>query len=198
MNRIYGLLCGLVMALLLAPVSASAQAPEAANESDNPQVTLNTSKGDIRIELYPQQAPATVENFLQYARDGYYAGTVFHRVISHFMIQGGGLTADMTTKPTADPVVNDPMTSPAPNIWGTAVSNRFPTCNRPRESASSPAAFKLRDSVAPNRPTAYKIRSEIRRFPDSRWSMARDRGPEEISSWSTVSFNRNTTFLFRI
>jgi peptidyl-prolyl cis-trans isomerase B (cyclophilin B) len=75
--------------------------------SENPQVTLHTTSGDIRMELYPQQSPISVENFLQYARDGYYEGTIFHRVISHFMIQGGGMTADMKPKVTRDPIVNE-------------------------------------------------------------------------------------------
>ena len=76
-------------------------------DAGNPQVTIHTSKGDIRLELYPQESPKSVENFLQYAQDGFYEGTVFHRVISHFMIQGGGMTADMVRKPTRDPIVNE-------------------------------------------------------------------------------------------
>jgi len=73
----------------------------------NPQVTLHTNRGDIRLELYAQKAPKTVENFLQYANDGFYEGTIFHRVISHFMIQGGGMTIDMQSKSTRDPVNNE-------------------------------------------------------------------------------------------
>lgn len=79
----------------------------AQQEADNPQVTIHTNHGDIRIELYPKEAPISVENFLQYAEDGYYDGTIFHRIISHFMIQGGGMTADMQQKPTRDPIVNE-------------------------------------------------------------------------------------------
>ncbi|MBU6270379.1 MAG: peptidylprolyl isomerase [Betaproteobacteria bacterium] len=60
----------------------------------NPQVSLKTSMGEIVLELYPDKAPRSVENFLQYVRDGHYAGTVFHRVIGSFMIQGGGFTGD--------------------------------------------------------------------------------------------------------
>lgn len=75
--------------------------------SGNPQVTVHTSRGDIRLELYPAQAPQTVENFLQYADEGFYAGTIFHRVISHFMIQGGGMTADGQPKPMRPPVANE-------------------------------------------------------------------------------------------
>lgn len=83
---------------------AWAQGEPAAN---NPQVTIHTSKGDIRLELFADKAPGTVENFLQYARDGFYADTIFHRVISHFMIQGGGFTTDMVQKPTRDPIANE-------------------------------------------------------------------------------------------
>jgi peptidyl-prolyl cis-trans isomerase A (cyclophilin A) len=61
----------------------------------SPQVLMKTSKGEVLIELYPDKAPRTVENFLQYVRDGFYAGTVFHRVIDRFMIQGGGFTEEM-------------------------------------------------------------------------------------------------------
>ena len=62
--------------------------------AQNPSVLLETSKGEILIELDAAKAPVTVENFLAYAREGFYDGTIFHRVISHFMIQGGGMTPD--------------------------------------------------------------------------------------------------------
>ncbi len=74
---------------------------------DNPTVVMETSLGNITIELFRDQAPITVENFLQYANDGFYAGTVFHRVIQQFMIQGGGMTADLQPKPTRDPIRNE-------------------------------------------------------------------------------------------
>lgn len=70
-------------------------------------VTLHTSMGDITLELDAEKAPKTVENFLQYARDGFFEGTVFHRVIDNFMIQGGGLGADMNQKPTRAPIENE-------------------------------------------------------------------------------------------
>jgi len=70
-------------------------------------VTLHTSMGDITLELDAEKAPKTVANFLQYARDGFYDGTIFHRVISNFMIQGGGMTADMAQKETRAPVENE-------------------------------------------------------------------------------------------
>ena len=69
-----------------------------------PRVKLATSAGDIVVELAPDKAPKTVDNFLQYVKDKHYDGTVFHRVIDGFMIQGGGFTADMKQKPTRAPV----------------------------------------------------------------------------------------------
>jgi peptidyl-prolyl cis-trans isomerase A (cyclophilin A)/peptidyl-prolyl cis-trans isomerase B (cyclophilin B) len=73
----------------------------------DPQVDIKTSVGTIRVELYPAKAPRTVENFLQYARDGHYNGTLFHRVIDGFMVQGGGFEANYRQKPTRDPVQNE-------------------------------------------------------------------------------------------
>ena len=71
------------------------------------QVKLSTSSGDIVIELDEEKAPATVENFLQYVDDGFYNGTVFHRVINGFMIQCGGFEPGMKQKPTRDPIANE-------------------------------------------------------------------------------------------
>ena len=79
----------------------------------NPQVAIKTSLGEIVVELYPDKAPKTVENFLQYVRDGFYDGTVFHRVISGFMIQGGGFTADFY-KPGAAQFGQKPTRAPIP------------------------------------------------------------------------------------
>jgi len=77
------------------------------NGAPNPTVIIETSEGDIKAELWADKAPATVKNFLRYADDGFYDGTIFHRVISDFMIQGGGLTPDMKTKKTRDPIKNE-------------------------------------------------------------------------------------------
>lgn len=74
---------------------------------DNPIVVMETTHGAITIELRADAAPVTVENFLQYARDGFFAGTVFHRVIPGFMIQGGGLLPDLTEKTTRAPIRNE-------------------------------------------------------------------------------------------
>ncbi len=70
-------------------------------------ITLTTNHGDIVIELDHEKAPKTCENFEQYVRDGHYDGTVFHRVINNFMIQGGGFMPDMAQKPTRDPIENE-------------------------------------------------------------------------------------------
>jgi len=74
---------------------------------DNPKVIMNTTKGDITIELFAKKAPITVKNFLSYADEKFYDGTIFHRVIKGFMIQGGGLTADFREKPSKSPIKNE-------------------------------------------------------------------------------------------
>jgi cyclophilin family peptidyl-prolyl cis-trans isomerase len=71
------------------------------------QAVIETSLGDIRLELYADKAPISVENFVRYAEEGFYDDTIFHRVISHFMIQGGGFTLDMQKKPTHEPIQNE-------------------------------------------------------------------------------------------
>ena len=98
--------------LCLAQASASPAASPAAVPSPRPTpigpvVVLDTSAGRIRIGLYEDKSPLTVNNFLRYVRKGQYDGTVFHRVIPGFMIQGGGMTADLTEKPTDAPIHNE-------------------------------------------------------------------------------------------
>ena len=87
-------------------LSTAAVVPSGALAAD-PQVDLRTSAGTIRLELYPAKAPKTVENFLQYVRDGHYNGTMFHRVIDGFMVQGGGFDASFKQKPTRKPIANE-------------------------------------------------------------------------------------------
>ncbi len=89
----------------LVVLSAAAAAPGAL--AAEPQVDLKTSAGAIRLELYPAKAPKTVANFLQYVKDGHYNGTLFHRVIPGFMIQGGGFEPSFKQKATRAPVVNE-------------------------------------------------------------------------------------------
>lgn len=73
----------------------------------NPVVTMETSLGSVKIELFEKEAPISVKNFLDYANSGFYADTIFHRVISNFMIQGGGFTTDFKQKPTKAPIKNE-------------------------------------------------------------------------------------------
>ncbi|HLE20426.1 MAG TPA: peptidylprolyl isomerase [Vicinamibacteria bacterium] len=98
-GRLSSALClALVMVM---PVGSAAQ-------GENPVVVIETSMGDITVELFPDRAPKSVENFLAYVSQGFYDGTIFHGVISNFMIQGGGFTADMQKKDdTRAPIENE-------------------------------------------------------------------------------------------
>lgn len=89
-----------------APAPSPTPAPESA-PAPAPRVALNTNLGRIVIELDAAKAPKSAENFLQYVRDGFYSGTVFHRVIPGFMAQGGGFTADLQLKPTRAAIPNE-------------------------------------------------------------------------------------------
>jgi peptidyl-prolyl cis-trans isomerase B (cyclophilin B) len=104
------------------PEARPAEPPVPVKES-YPVVILETSEGTIRIELWPDKAPKTVANFLQYVDDGFYDGTIFHRVIDGFMIQGGGLTADMQEKPTRPPIKSE-ASADVPNTTGTIAMAR--------------------------------------------------------------------------
>jgi peptidyl-prolyl cis-trans isomerase A (cyclophilin A) len=92
----------LVLAFAVSPAAAQPKA-----EAKKPVITLETSLGEIVLELDAEKAPVTVANFLAYVDDGFFDGTVFHRVIPDFMIQGGGFSADMTQKPTKPPIKNE-------------------------------------------------------------------------------------------
>jgi peptidyl-prolyl cis-trans isomerase B (cyclophilin B) len=89
-----------IFALAAAATSGGAVAAD-------PQVEIKTSAGTIRLELYPDKAPITVENFLKYVQDGHYDGTIFHRVIPNFMIQGGGFDRSYQQKKTREPIRNE-------------------------------------------------------------------------------------------
>ncbi len=86
---------------------AEAPAPEAEQAKETDMVIIKTSKGDIKVKLAADKAPLTVANFLAYAEAGHYDGTIFHRVIDGFMIQGGGFDKDMGQKPTKAPIKNE-------------------------------------------------------------------------------------------
>jgi cyclophilin family peptidyl-prolyl cis-trans isomerase len=109
----------------------------------NPQVQIQTSKGRIVIELFRDEAPASVANFLQYAKDKQYDGTIFHRVIDGFMIQGGGFTEKMEQKPTREPIVNEAANG-LRNVVGTVAMAR----RGPPHSATSQFFVNLRDNIA--------------------------------------------------
>ena len=106
-------------------LSAVAAVPSGALAAD-PQVDIKTNVGTIRLELYPAKAPKTVENFLQYVKDGHYNNTIFHRVIDGFMIQGGGFEGSYKQKPTRDPVQNEAKNG-LKNDAGTVAMARTPS-----------------------------------------------------------------------
>ena len=89
---VFALLVPFACAIAQPAKPAAKPAADIAPAAANPKVLLHTSQGDITIELYAEKAPKTVDNFLQYVRDGFYDGTLFHRVIPNFMVQGGGWT----------------------------------------------------------------------------------------------------------
>ena len=95
---------------LLLPLLAAAETTETEYDNEtteNPTVILHTNHGAITLELFKDQAPLSVANFIQYARDGHYDGTLFHRVIPNFMIQGGGFDTEFQQKPTREPIQNE-------------------------------------------------------------------------------------------
>ena len=94
-------------ALIIAAVVGMTLGASDGHAQDNPVVIMETSLGNITIELFQDEAPVSVENFLAYASDDFYKDTVFHRVIQRFMIQGGGMTADLVPKQTRAPITNE-------------------------------------------------------------------------------------------
>jgi peptidylprolyl isomerase/peptidyl-prolyl cis-trans isomerase B (cyclophilin B) len=108
MTRLAAFLLALLCATTFS-LSACGRGPgeEAAGDVANPRVQIETSQGNITVELAADKAPISVDNFLSYVRAGFYDGTVFHRVIPDFMIQGGGMLADLQEKPTHPPIPNE-------------------------------------------------------------------------------------------
>ena len=104
--------------LILFQTVAGTQPAPAQPAPNNPVAVISTSMGDITVELYRDRAPVSVENFLRYASEGFYAGTIFHRVVPGFMIQGGGLTPELAEKPTHPPIRNE-ATNGLNNVRGT-------------------------------------------------------------------------------
>jgi peptidyl-prolyl cis-trans isomerase B (cyclophilin B) len=102
--RLFSVLVCNILFLVAGCGQAEEKKPDAGEKKANPVVIIETSKGNIEVELYPDKAPVTVANFLGYVKDKFFDGTIFHRVIANFMIQGGGYTADLQQKKTKDPI----------------------------------------------------------------------------------------------
>lgn len=114
----------LALAVAGAQVPIEVPTPPPVPEPTGPVVVLETSEGTIRIGLYSERSPKSVENFLSYVRSGHYVGTIFHRVIPDFMIQGGGLDASLEEKPTERPIRNEARRNDLRNSRGTVALAR--------------------------------------------------------------------------
>ncbi len=134
------LVSALVLLPLLAAFTVSAQSP-------SPRVAVKTSMGSFTIELHEKEAPETVRNFLAYVDEGFYAGTIFHRVIEDFMIQGGGLDREMSRKKTRDPIANEAMNK---------LKNRAGTVAMARTSAPNSATSQFFVNVVDNPMLDYR------------------------------------------
>ena len=140
-----------------APVSA-AQAPGAPatpTPAAKPRVQLLTSYGPIVVELEPELAPKTVANFLQYVKDGHYKGTIFHRVIEGFMIQGGGLLENMDEKPLREPILNE-----APQTFRAGLKNTRGTLAMARTGSPHSATAQFYISTVDNPSLDHRDMSE--------------------------------------
>jgi len=122
--------------------------PEEVAPVAGPRVALETSMGRIVLELYPDKAPVTVANFLSYVKDGHYNGTIFHRVIGDFLIQGGAYTPDMQQKPERAPVANE-ASNGLSNLRGTLAAAR-----RSADATSATAQFFI--NTVDNRQLDYR------------------------------------------
>ncbi len=140
MKQHVGALKCLVAAVILL-LGAAAFGPTAAG-GDRPVVIFSTSMGDITIELLSEEAPVTAKNFLDYVDAGFFDGTIFHRVIPGFVIQGGGFTADMNQKPTRAPIKNE-ADNGVRNLRGTLSMARTSDIN----SATSQFFINLKDNA---------------------------------------------------
>lgn len=107
------------------------------------RLVFKTSHGDFTVELYPDEAPGTVENFLRYVDEGFYDGTIFHRVIPDFVIQGGGFTPELERKPTHDPIRNEA---------GNGLSNEMGTLSMARTSDPHSATSQFFVNLGDNTP----------------------------------------------
>ena len=125
-----------------APAKKAPEAPASEADKSASKVLIKTNLGEMTVELYPDKAPKTVENFLAYVNGKFYDGTIFHRVIDNFMIQGGGFTADMNQKATHAPVKNEA---------GNGLSNARGTIAMARTSDPDSATAQFFINVKDNR-----------------------------------------------
>jgi cyclophilin family peptidyl-prolyl cis-trans isomerase len=127
------------------PATQTVSTAPAAGQPANPRVLIETSKGNITVEVFPGQAPQSAGNFLNYVKTGYYDGLVFHRVIPGFMIQTGGMTADMAEKPKHAPILNE-ADNGLKNLRGTLAMAR----TSDPHSASSQFFINVKDNAFHN------------------------------------------------
>lgn len=106
-----------LFSVVLLFLSATTVFAEKQNKTPNPQVIMETTSGVFTIELFPNKAPITVSNFLQYVDDNFYDGTTFHRIVPSFVLQGGGYTYDFTQKATRDPIENEASSNLKNTMW---------------------------------------------------------------------------------
>lgn len=123
--------------------SASPSHPASTGTTRRPRVAFRTSLGAFLVELYPDKAPITVRNFLRYVGEKFYDGTIFHRVMANFMIQGGGFTKNLTKKPTHAPIKNE-ADNGLRNVRGTLAMARTPVV----DSATAQFFINVKDNPA--------------------------------------------------
>ncbi len=152
----HSLLSSLVLILSLGlPIQAQTPAPAPApaavtpvptpSPKAKPRVQLLTSYGPVVVELEPDLAPITVANFLQYVKDGFYKGTIFHRVIDGFMVQGGGLLETLEEKPTREPILNE-----APSTFKAGLTNTRGTISMARTGQPHSASSQFFINIVDN------------------------------------------------
>ncbi|MGE4243899.1 peptidylprolyl isomerase [Ramlibacter sp.] len=137
---------GLTRRLALAASCAAILGATAAQAQDAPRVKLATTMGDIVVEVYPDKAPKTVANFLQYVRDKHYDGTVFHRVIDNFMIQTGGMDENMVERKTRAPVQHEGREALAKGLKNTVGTLAMARTNDP-QSATAQFFINVKDNA---------------------------------------------------
>jgi cyclophilin family peptidyl-prolyl cis-trans isomerase len=143
MASLHVVVTGLLMLLTIGAAPAAGK--------DNPMVVLSTSLGDIKVEVYSDKAPVSAQNFLDYVKAGYYDGTIFHRVIPGFMIQGGGLNPDMTDKREGQkPAIKNESSNGLKNDTGTLAMARTSA----PDSATAQFFINVKDNAFLNKESA--------------------------------------------